>query len=196
MKLTSRRGSVTLRAALSSYTTTQSCRLLFPVSNRRLQQKHRGIFSTWLDGKARRVDDKVMITGEDEFRLLFLKDILSEMYANPPLCPYAPFGEVDVKHTSLEVRLHFSCNHRLVCRSWEWVCQGGQSLSDFGAPLDSQSFEDPFKTISLPSIWIVPAITYVSLPRNCSGRGTFSMMRWVSRTSCSPKAKLWLTQTL
>lgn len=75
--------------------------------------------------KPRQTGDRVMISREDEFRLLYLTDTLSNVYGNPPLCPYPPFGEVDIRHTSLQVSLHFSCNHTLVYRSWEWQCRNG-----------------------------------------------------------------------
>jgi hypothetical protein len=95
-----------------------------------------------------------MISREDEFRLLFLTDTLSETYGVPPLCPYAPFGEVDVQHTSLEVRHHLSCRHGLIYHSWNWQCKYRDALVDFGTPNDSQPFTGLFKHISLPSIWI------------------------------------------
>jgi len=129
--------------------------------------------------KIRKIGDKDMISREDEFRLLFLTDTLSETYRNPPLCPYSPFGEVDVRHTSLQVRLHLSCDHRLAYRSWEWQCQKGESLSDFGTPVELQSFKMPFKPSSLSSIWMVTGIAYASMFRQ--SLWTVSLTQPVSR---------------
>ena len=113
--------------------------------------------------KPYRNGQRVTIAREDEFRLLFLTDTLSEKYTVPPLCPYSPFGEVDIQNTSLEVRLHLACNHRLVYRSWEWQCQKRETLSDFGTPTDSQSLKKNLKHISLLSIWIVTGIACGSM---------------------------------
>lgn len=129
---------------LEGVTWTQSPQSFMDPSNHRLV-------------KVRKVGDRDMISREDEFRLLFLTDTLSETYGNPPLCPYSPFGEVDVRHTSLQVRLHLSCDHRLVYRSWEWECQKGESLSDSGPPTELHC-KIPFKSISLSSIWLLTGI--------------------------------------
>lgn len=148
---------------------------------------------------ARKIGDRTVISREDEFRLLFLTDTLSETFATPPLCPYAPFGEVDIQNTSLEVRLHSSCDHRLVYRSWEWKCQNGHSHSDFGSPIDSQSSVVAMMQKSLTSIWVPTAITCATLFKPHSG--TFCSMRWVSkvswpRSSTRELDQLGLTQTI
>lgn len=135
---------------LEGVTWTQSPQSFMDPSNHRLV-------------KTRNIGDRVMISREDEFRLLFLTDTLSETYGNPPLCPYSPFGEVDVRHTSLQVRLHISCDHRLVYHSWEWQCQNGESLHDSGILNHLQSAKMVFKPISLTSIWMVTGIAYASI---------------------------------
>lgn len=113
--------------------------------------------------KTRRKGDKVMISREDEFRLLYLTDTLSGEYGNPPLCPYSPFGEVNIDDTSLRARLHVSCNHRLSYRSWEWKCHNRESLSDFGTPkFLGPSRRTWFKLGLLPSIWILAGFAYAS----------------------------------
>lgn len=129
--------------------------------------------------KPRRTGGRVMIPREDEFRLLYLTDTLSDVYGNPPLCPYPPFGEVDIQHTSLPARLHFSCNHRLVYRSWEWQCKNGQSLSDFGTPNDPRPPKTTFKSSSLPKIWMITGVAYsATLHSSC----IVSLMQQVSGT--------------
>lgn len=132
--------------------------------------------------KTRRIGDRDMISREDEFRLLFLTDTLSDTYGNPPLSPYPPFGMVDVRHTSLQVRLHLSCNHRLVYRSWDWQCQSGQVLSEFGTPNESQPFKMAFRANSLLAIWMVTGITCASLFKKSIW--TVSLRKWVSITLC------------
>lgn len=99
--------------------------------------------------------DKTMISREDELRLLFLTDTLSETHGPPPICPYSPFGRVDIHDTSLEVRLHHACDHRLVYCSWEWQCQKGEKLSDFGPQTELQPPQKTFGRISLPALWIL-----------------------------------------
>lgn len=75
-----------------------------------------------------------MIPREDEFRLLFKTDTESRIYGGPPISPYQPFGWVTLQDTSIEVRLHLRCNHRLTYHSWNWECRDIQRLSDFGNP--------------------------------------------------------------
>ncbi|PLB54075.1 hypothetical protein P170DRAFT_397106 [Aspergillus steynii IBT 23096] len=118
--------------------------------------------------KTRRKGSAVMISRGDEFRLLYLTDTLSDVHGNPPICPYPPFGEVDLQQTSLQVRLHFSCNHRLVYRSWEWQCRNGQSLSDFGMPIDSRPPRTASKLSLLPSIWTLRTIVTKILLSVCA----------------------------
>lgn len=76
--------------------------------------------------RSHRIGDLDMISREDEFRLLFLTDIQSDTYGNPPLCPYPPFGRMNLRDTALPVRLHLSCSHRLLYRSWEWKAKAGK----------------------------------------------------------------------
>lgn len=113
--------------------------------------------------KTYRKGEKAMISREDEFRLLFLTDTGSETYGVPPLCPYAPIGDVDIQHSSIEVRLHHSCDHRLMYRSWEWVCQKGGTLSDFGVPNEPDTSKALFQNISLPSAWVATWIACSSI---------------------------------
>jgi hypothetical protein len=58
------------------------------------------------------IDGVDMISREDEFRLLYVTDEDSQEYGSPPLSPYPPFGLVNVRNSSLGVRLHLSCDHR------------------------------------------------------------------------------------
>ncbi|KAE8421974.1 hypothetical protein BDV36DRAFT_280286 [Aspergillus pseudocaelatus] len=60
-----------------------------------------------------------LIPREDKFRLLFITDVDSETYRTP-LSPYRPFGLVELQNTSIEVRLHYSCNHQLSYCCWNW----------------------------------------------------------------------------
>lgn len=110
--------------------------------------------------KSHRKGENVMISRADEFRLLFLTDTLSETYGVPPLCPYSPLGEVDVKHTSLEVRLHLFCDHRLVYRSWGWQCQRGETITDNGI------LTKVTKHFLIPSIWVITGIACGSMFKN------------------------------
>lgn len=104
--------------------------------------------------------NKIMIPREDEFRLLFLTDSLSETYGPPPLCPYLPFGEVNIEDTSLGVRLHHACGHRLVYHSWDWKCQNEEKLTDFGLATDFKPLSERFRRFSLPSIWFIVGIVF------------------------------------
>ncbi|KAJ5112940.1 hypothetical protein N7456_001474 [Penicillium angulare] len=110
--------------------------------------------------KSRRIGDRAMIPREDEFRLLYLTDCLSDDYRHPPICPYPPFGEVNLQDTSLEVRLHFSCNHRISYRSWEWKGVNGHALSDFGiSPYLRPSRVKSIFSSSL-AIWLLTGFVY------------------------------------
>ena len=106
-------------------------------------------------------DNNITISREDEFRLLFLTDTLSEAYGHPPLCPYLPVGEVNIQDTSLGVKLHHACDHRLVYHSWGWKCQNEEELTDYGLATDFEPLNERFRRFSLPSIWIVVGIAFV-----------------------------------
>lgn len=130
--------------------------------------------------KSRIIGDRVTISREDEFRLLYLTDTLSHEYGNPPICPYSPFGDVDIRDISLQARLHISCNHKLSYRSWEWKCHKGQLLSDSGArnPFEV-SRRTGFNLNSLPSIWILAGLAHISRSDNS---WAVNLMKRVSRT--------------
>ncbi|KAE8148991.1 hypothetical protein BDV25DRAFT_157179 [Aspergillus avenaceus] len=103
----------------------------------------------------RKIGTLDMIPREDEFRLLFVTDFDSQVYGNPPLSPYPPFGFVDIQHTSLDVRLHLSCCHKLEYHSWNWQCHSGRSLSDSGTPCLRKGTKPNFKTNILPAVLVV-----------------------------------------
>jgi hypothetical protein len=72
-----------------------------------------------------------VILREDEFRLLYLTDVMSKRYGPPPLSPYAPFGVVNLNRTPREVRLHAFCGHRLDYSHWVWRGWNRQRRVDF-----------------------------------------------------------------
>lgn len=123
-----------------------------------------------------------MISREDEFRLLFLTDVNSEIYGNPPLSPYPPFGSVNLESTSLEVRLHFACGHKLVYQSWDWRCQP-EAISDFGMSWGSDPEKLKSKANSLQLIWIVAAVACARLYKPSLGIRTW-LRKVSSRISC------------
>lgn len=104
-----------------------------------------------------------MICREDEFRLLFITDVNSETYGNPPLSPYPPFGLVNVQNTSLGVRLHLACDHRPEYHSWDWKCQNGQVLRDFGLSCGSKPVKPSFRANILQSVSSTVVITCAGL---------------------------------
>ncbi|KAJ9488277.1 hypothetical protein VN97_g5032 [Penicillium thymicola] len=108
------------------------------------------------------IDGLDMISREDGFRLLFIMDKDSQEYGSPPLSPYPPFGLVNVQNTSLGVRLHLSCDHRLEYHSWNWLCQNGKGLSDFDMSCQS-SQESP-----RPMIHILASIS-AAIVITCTG---------------------------
>lgn len=73
------------------------------------------------------------ISRKDEYRLLYVTDIHSALYASSPLSPWQPFGFVALRNTALEVKLHTSCGHRLVYSHWVWEGFAGQTVEDRGA---------------------------------------------------------------
>ncbi|KOS39506.1 hypothetical protein ACN38_g9653 [Penicillium nordicum] len=125
------------------------------------------------------IDGLDMISREDEFRLLFITDEDSQEYGTPPLSPYPPFGMVNVQNTSLGVRLHMSCDHRLEYHSWNWLCQNGKDLSDFGMSYKSNKRNPRSKVHILASISAATVITCASLYK--SSFRIDSLLRKVSR---------------
>lgn len=119
------------------------------------------------------------ISREDEFRLLFLTDYTSDNFGNPPISPYPPFGRVNIKDTSLEVRLHLSCNHRLAYQSWNWRCQDGQVMSDFGKCSKPKASGPIYDINALPLTCVALGITCAGLAKK-QFNGFRSMGDWVS----------------
>lgn len=109
----------------------------------------------------RNIDGIDMIPREDEFRLLFITDADSQEYGNPPLSPYPPFGLVNVQSTSLGVRLHLPCDHRPEYHSWEWVCENGKGLSDFGM---SYGLKLPNATSNVDILQSTSTATAITIP--------------------------------
>lgn len=116
-----------------------------------------------------RIDGLNVIPREDEFRLMFVTDVLSQTFRNPPLSPYPPFGHVAIENTSLDVRLHLSCNHRPVYHSWNWKCRNGQVLSDFGIPCRPNAETPEPKATLRQSIWMMARITCTRLHKRWVG---------------------------
>lgn len=83
-----------------------------------------------------------MVSRENEFRLLFLTHTLSDASGNPPICPNVPFGMIDVRDTSLGLRVHYSCGHGVRYRSWEWRCADGERGVILGFRMDAKCIED------------------------------------------------------
>lgn len=115
-----------------------------------------------------KTNDVELIPREDEFRLLFITDVDSETYRNPPLSPYRPFGFVELQNTSTNVRLHYSCNHQLRYHCWNWKRDGGQVLCDFGMSCGSKAVQssiepDFLRTRALNRAWMVVGFPYTSL---------------------------------
>lgn len=77
-------------------------------------------------------DDEKAISREGEYRLLYLTDVESQVYRQPPLSPYAPFGLVNLRDAALEVRLHATCGHGLVYAAWIWQGRDGRTVRDPG----------------------------------------------------------------
>lgn len=138
----------------------------------------------------KKIDGLDMISREDEFRVLFVTDVHSETYGNPPLSPYPPFGLVDVQNTSLNVRLHLSCDHRPNYTSWDWQCQNGQVLRDFGMSHRSKSAEPSSSSHILQSISVMVVIMCTSLYRALFGVHTW--LQKVSRLPCLLGVRLLL----
>ncbi|KAB8206000.1 hypothetical protein BDV34DRAFT_234945 [Aspergillus parasiticus] len=122
----------------------------------------------------RKTDGVQLIPREDEFRLLFITDVDSETYRNPPLSPYRPFGFVELQNTSIDVRLHYSCNHQLSYYCWNWKCEGGQVSIDFGISSGSKAVESSIEpNILRPTgsklAWMVVGSTYTTLYKSLLG---------------------------
>lgn len=115
-----------------------------------------------------KIDGVQLIPREDEFRLLFITDVDSQTYRNPPLSPYRPFGYVDLRNISIDVRLHYSCNHQLRYYCWNWKCEEGQVSIDFGMSYGLKAVESSMEPNTLRSTglklaWMVVGSTYTTL---------------------------------
>ncbi|OGM50609.1 hypothetical protein ABOM_000524 [Aspergillus bombycis] len=115
-----------------------------------------------------------VIPREDEFRLLFLTDVDSETYRNPPLSPYRPFGLVELQNTSINVRLHYACNHQLSYHCWNWKCEGGQVVRDFGMSCGLKAVESrieptTFRTTVSKLAWMMLGFAYTMLYKSSLG---------------------------
>ncbi|KAL4955728.1 hypothetical protein BDW69DRAFT_204224 [Aspergillus filifer] len=77
----------------------------------------------------RSVADEDLISCEDELRLLWFTDLESETYGVPPLSPYPPAGFVTLRDSSVDVRLHAKCGHKVAYKSRRWMMKGA-SKSD------------------------------------------------------------------
>ncbi|PYI31171.1 hypothetical protein BP00DRAFT_301121, partial [Aspergillus indologenus CBS 114.80] len=91
------------------------------------------------------IGDEKRISREDEYRLLYLTDTKSETYRSPPLSPYPPFGSVKLEETSIEVRLHAQCDHRLRYVSWIWKGTSGKGFKE--ALLDESLSESATRNV-------------------------------------------------
>ncbi|EIT82309.1 hypothetical protein AO1008_02659 [Aspergillus oryzae 100-8] len=98
-----------------------------------------------------KIDGVQLIPREDEFRLLFITDVDSQTYRNPLLSPYRPFGYVDLRNISIDVRLHYSCNHQLRYYCWNWKCEEGQVSIDFGMSYGLKAVESSMEPNTLRS---------------------------------------------
>lgn len=89
-----------------------------------------GIEQSFITGKPS-TSDGITIRREDECRLLFITGC--DGYARPPIHPWKPFGETELRDTELPVQLHSRCNcHFLDYQYWSWSLRNGQMLDDSG----------------------------------------------------------------
>ncbi|KAE8323648.1 hypothetical protein BDV39DRAFT_195723 [Aspergillus sergii] len=116
-----------------------------------------------------KTDGVQLIPREDEFRLLFITDVDSETYRNPPLSPYRPFGYIELRNTSIDVRLHYSCNHQLSYYCWNWKCEGGQRV-------ESSIESKPLSSTGLKLAWMVLGSTYTTLYKSLLGNNFWAQI--------------------
>ena len=79
--------------------------------------------------------DKASISRADECRLMFLTQEPPREF--PPIYPYPPLGETDIRDTNLGVQLHAHCpaTHRLQFLSIAWDCIGGDKDIQTAGPI-------------------------------------------------------------
>jgi hypothetical protein len=138
----------------------------------------------------KKANSQCFIRREDEFRSLFLIDIISSSYPSPPICPWAPFGQVGIETCAIEVREHIRCGHRPMYQYWTWLGRNDQRLEDHGLtalpmPLSSRIFRAllalletfllTFKKRSIPQIKKISddSIHNITLSRSAT-RNTFT----------------------
>lgn len=69
---------------------------------------------------------KESISRADEFRLLYLTDLESELHRLwPPMSPWPPFGLTALRRSPLGVQVHAFCGHSPVYRYWVWQGKDG-----------------------------------------------------------------------
>ncbi|KAK2757195.1 hypothetical protein FQN54_004709 [Arachnomyces sp. PD_36] len=131
-----------------------------------------------------------VISREDEFRLLYLTDLESQEYGEPPKSPYPPLGVVKLRDTALEVRRHVSCGHALHYSHWVW--QGLMTRKDdFGftssptipSQLDGGSLAQR-ALAKLSDIWITvlasrPYVSKEVCQNGLSQRATRDIFSWI-----------------
>lgn len=70
------------------------------------------------------------IRRSDECRILFISG--SEKHNKPPICPWQPFGSIQLDDTDIEVKTHVHCRHNFVYDGWRWDLEDEGDAEDEG----------------------------------------------------------------
>ncbi|KPM35998.1 hypothetical protein AK830_g10567 [Neonectria ditissima] len=86
--------------------------------------------------------DAISISRADECRLMFQCQEPPREF--PPIYPYPPLGDTDIRDTDLGVQLHAHCpgNHGLQFLSLTWSCVGGTNDAQITGPIPVVSKKD------------------------------------------------------
>jgi len=89
--------------------------------------KHFGSYVQEKDSLSMRAQDaeEPKLQRADECRLLFFLNC--EGYERPPICAWHPFGSIELKDATIEVREHSACGHSFEYTSWRWDMPNGYS---------------------------------------------------------------------